>query len=119
MTLNTTCADSPDSVYCDDIGSSSYSDKASFSDKSDKTGPSAVPIELSIFSLAAALHPDTDTLRSDPAGSLRLASCCLGMFGQRLVVHEPLDYQGSPVLFELLLQLIQFLHHSMIHDPGV
>jgi hypothetical protein len=50
MTLNATCADSPDSIYCDNIGSSSYSDKASFADKSDKTGSfRCEPIELLIF----------------------------------------------------------------------
>ena len=107
----------------DNIGSSGYRNKAKFADKSDKTSSfRCEPIEPPSFSLAAALHPffaDIDTLRSDPAGLLRLALCCLGMFGQRLVVHEPFDYQGSPVLFELFLQLIQFLHHRMIHQYGV
>jgi len=50
MTLNTTFARSPDSIYCDNIGFSSYSDKASFADKSDKTGSfRCEPIELPVF----------------------------------------------------------------------
>jgi hypothetical protein len=50
MTLNTTLEHSPGSIYCDNIGYSSYSDKASLADKSDKTGSfRCEPIELPIF----------------------------------------------------------------------